>query len=712
MPAPLFLLLCMALVSASCGGGDKHLPSSNPPEYDPKKVYTAPAAPPSAPAKVVKPTELELLRSKLDSLEVGQKVKGEGKKVPFDPNSLQLFKGVTNPCEALSKVAQGLGSTQLFAGNEGAALKKALAPDADGIARRMDEQLAEAFQHSLGPGAADCPILVRPEKKSGLSQPARLVLAHATSTLPVLLAQTTIPDTPPDDYEVQKNSSRENPPPDWVGWKTTDTMTRIGKEERPTKGIREDYEMIIAPKAKRCPNPAGIVDGIFDWSFMMFRATPEAQSVLYRRKVRATLKGEVGDDAQLKKVVKFDAILTLQHIGTELSHYSESFGIQGEFGIDQRRMGIPQDLKIITVSGFSEGEAQTKDAQLLGTLAALMAYFSGQEYFNAQTEWNRPNTCVEIAFTPATKTKKFVPSESTPVKTELRTKKERAIVPAKFNEAKERPREGNGRVSPREKESQPNTPATFTYRAPATRVKHSGFWLVAVSRAGIAQAKDGEWELAPSSYVLEFKSHIVQEALNLVNPQFGMFMSSNGFDAHVEATVPLQHRDDGQWVGEGVMQYATRTMTQPAQCEIRIQGTGTTTFHVNGGSISMDPEPFAVNLVILPGQSGEVAETHCTSGNTPEKLKELLATQGVQGGDAHTVTKGGGWSGAFNFTRFRTFNWNKNGYEIGGWTQVLNSDVVAKKTMRINCSIGLSACQEETTLILRMADEPGAEASP
>lgn len=712
MPARLFLLLCMALVSASCGGGDKHLPSSNPPEYDPKKVYTAPPAPPSAPAKVVKPTELELLRSKLDSLEVGQKVKGEGKKVPFDPNSLQLFKGVTNPCEALSKVAQGLGSTQLFAGNEGAALKKALAPDADGIARRMDEQLAEAFQHSLGPGAADCPILVRPEKKSGLSQPARLVLAHATSTLPVLLAQTTIPDTPPDDYEVQKNSSRENPPPDWVGWKTTDTMTRIGKEERPTKGIREDYEMIIAPKAKRCPNPAGIVDGIFDWSFMMFRATPGAQSVLYRRKVRATLKGEVGDDAQLKKVVKFDAILTLQHIGTELSHYSESFGIQGEFGIDQRRMGIPQDLKIITVSGFSEGEAQTKDAQLLGTLAALMAYFSGQEYFNAQTEWNRPNTCVEIAFTPATKTKKFVPSESTPVKTELRTKKERAIVPAKFNEAKERPREGNGRVSPREKESQPDTPATFTYQAPATRVKHSGFWLVAVSRAGIAQAKDGEWELAPSSYVLEFKSHIVQEALNLVNPQFGMFMSSNGFDAHVEATVPLQHRDDGQWVGEGVMQYATRTMTQPAQCEIRIQGTGTTTFHVNGGSISMDPEPFAVNLVILPGQSGEVAETHCTSGNTPEKLKELLATQGVQGGDAHTVTKGGGWSGAFNFTRFRTFNWNKNGYEIGGWTQVLNSDVVAKKTMRINCSIGLSACQEETTLILRMADEPGAEASP
>jgi hypothetical protein len=181
-----------------------------------------------------------------------------------------------------------------------------------------------------------------------------------------------------------------------------------------------------------------------------------------------------------------------------------------------------------------------------------------------------------------------------------------------------------------------------------------------------------------------------------------MFMSSNGFDAHVEATVPLQYTDDRGWVGEGVMRYATRTTTQPAQCEIRIQGTGTTTFHVNGGSISRDPEPFAVSLTILPGQSGEVAETHCTSGNTPEKLKELFATQGVQGGEAHTVTKGGGWSSAFNVTRFRTFNWNNKGYEIGGWTPVRDSGVIAKKTIAVNCAmIALSACHEVTELTLK-----------
>jgi hypothetical protein len=237
--------------------------------------------------------------------------------------------------------------------------------------------------------------------------------------------------------------------------------------------------------------------------------------------------------------------------------------------------------------------------------------------------------------------------------------------------------------------------------------------VAAVSRAGVAEAKNGEWELAPSAYVLEFKSHIVQEPLNLPNPPFGMMLSSNGFDAYVEASIPLRRRDDGQWVGEGAMQYATRTTTQPAQCEFRIQGTGTTTFHVNGGSISITPEPFAVNLIILPGQSGEVVETHCTSANTPQKLKELFATQGVQGGEAHGVMgKGGGWSGAFNITRFQTFNRIKNGYEIGGWTQVLNSDVVATKSMTVNCSIGLSACREETALTLRLADEPSVPASP
>jgi hypothetical protein len=153
------------------------------------------------------------------------------------------------------------------------------------------------------------------------------------------------------------------------------------------------------------------------------------------------------------------------------------------------------------------------------------------------------------------------------------------------------------------------------------------------------------------------------------------------------------------------MQYATRTLTQPASCEIRIQGTGTTTFHVNGGSISSDPEPFAVNLIILPGQSGEVAETHCV-GSNDQKIKELMAkaNPGVPlANEARVVSKGGGWSGAFNVTRFTRFNRAKGGYEIGGWTPGQDSDVIAKKTIRVNCSLGLQTCREVTELTIKRA---------
>jgi hypothetical protein len=164
------------------------------------------------------------------------------------------------------------------------------------------------------------------------------------------------------------------------------------------------------------------------------------------------------------------------------------------------------------------------------------------------------------------------------------------------------------------------------------------------------------------------------------------------------------------------MQYVTRTTTHPTLCEIRIQGTGTTTFHVNGGSISLDPEPFAVKLIILPGQTEEMAEVHCesTTARGTEKIRELLATQGVQGANAYSSAKSGGWRAAFNLSRFSSFIWTpgRQGYEIGGWTPIRDSDVIAKKTITVNCSMGMNACREETTLTLKLADEPGAGASP
>lgn len=687
MPIRSILLFVVAVAMAGCSGGDKHLPSSNPPEYDPKKVYTAPAVLPSASAAVATPTEFERLKAQLESLEAGQTAKGEGKKVPFDPNWLPQFKGGTTPCEALSRLAPGLGSTQLFEGKEGAALKKALGADADGIAQRMDEQVSESLKQSLGPGAANCPISIRPHKSSSvfdLIQRPRLVLAHTTPGQPLLLTQTTVPETSLDDYDVEDPPMHtENAPPGWVGYTTTDTMMRIGKQGRTTEGIREKYNMIIAPKAKECPHlegpdQEGRVDGTFEWSFEMFRAN-RTQIVLYRRHVVATLKGKVDDDAKLQHV-DFNVTVTLQHIGTVLAPSSRTYGASGRFTPEQGA-GIPQELKIITVSGFSEGEAEIKDAQLLGTLTALMAYFSGPEYSKAQAIWNHPNTCVEMIFVPATKTKKFVPSASTPVKTELRTKKEQTIVPAKFKEAKERPREGNGNVTPREQKSERDRPATFTYQAPATGVRHSGFRVEAVSRAGIAEALNGEWELADALYVLEFQSRIVDSE------------PTAPAESVAAGTVSLTFSEEkGMYRGTGTIGYQTGPPPNRDPCSSLIMGHGTTRFDVAGMFIKLpestgptashvDSADIELHYLIHPTNETERPVSYHLEGNCapgkPLPLPFFYAHYAVaRGADEVNLLK--------------------------GWTYIGRNGVVAKKVLRGYCG---DSCEDHTVFTLKEADE-------
>ncbi len=719
------LFFLTLLTTAACGGGDKHLPSSNPPEYDPTKLYTAPTTPPSAPAtSVAKPIEPGPSPIQLPPLEPGPNEKGEWKNVPVSPESLQLFKSVNSPCEALSKIVQGLGSTQLFEGKDGQAFNKLLGAQAESIAQSLDQQLFENFKALLGPTIADCPSPT-PTRKSRLGEPIhtpRLLLATGPANSSFQLAQATSPEGEQERYTVTKGSVNIPIPSDAVGKKSREWRIEEGNSPG-TAGDRKAFTLINGGYAKKCPTPdpgeqgAYVVEGDYEFSLVVDQTINYSNMIRTEynaRSIHATLKGRVGDDALLQ-YIDLDASLVIGRGGTNAS---TSFAHQHQhmrFVPDRRAGGMPSQFSNWSVTEWDSALAGEAQRDAMNMLLLAVTVFSGPFYLAAEGEWTTANTCVEIVFNPPTKTKKFVPSESTPVKVELKTKGKQDVVPAKFKEAKEKPREGNGRVSPREDKSELNRPATFTYQAPATKVQHSGFRVSAISRAGVAEPKEGEWELAPSAYVLEFKSHIVQEPLNLPNPPFGMFMSSNGFDAHVQATVPLRRRDDGQWVGEGMMQYATRTLTQPASCEIRIQGAGATTFHVNGGSISSNPDPFAVNLIILPGQSGEVAETHCTSGHTPQKLKELFASQGVQGGDAHVTSKGGGWSGAFNFTRFKTFKWERGrqGYEIGGWTPVRDSDMIARKTMTVNCStMGMSACREETTLTLRLADEPGTPASP
>ncbi len=710
------LIVSALLFSFSCSG-EKHLPSSNPPEYDPKKVYPSTNSPPTQPAPQFAKPELQItappppmdpdaLRQGLETADrtrtILEKVASLDSKRQIHAMLEMLMMGEQAPAELRQLFRESFGARK-------AQIHQAFDKQYDRVQQELDEE-------------SKFPAVQPPVRKSDRSVPFRpyRVNAQATKTLQapwIHLLQgsggitvslepdccgawhiATIPTSAfdGDGFNVEiKTGGRYWSDKDHVGEGDAITTT--------TKVVAGDKALIkvkILKKnrgvVRRCPSALGIVPG----------AASIYEEMGYTVSTPAMNRGAgIFVHDQAKSEGQTDEAGLVQEIKMEIT----AADLDGESGqVLRQTSGTAVKKRDGPVSCSGCDQRTTEAARRLGSLISW-------NYYNAEQKWNNPPTkadaCVKIHFTPATRTVMVAPGKSRKVKAALRTVSGGEDTVGRLFEVQEL---RDGKATPTEAKTTPEEPAVFTFTAPQKKCSKSdapGFRVSnSSSRAG--RAGPEEWEIT-CGYVLEFKSHIVQEPLNIINPSFGMGLSSNGFDAHVQATVPLRHTEDRGWVGEGVMQYATRPTTQAAQCEFRVQGTGTTTFHVNGGSISSDPEPFAVNLIILPGQSGEVLETHCTSAGTPEKLKELFATQGVHGGEAHGVMgKGGGWSGAFNITRFRTFNMAKKGYEIGGWTPVRDGDVIAKKTINVNCGIGIQTCREETTLTLKLADEPGEGASP
>ncbi len=693
MPTRFLFIALVALLTTSCGGGDKHLPSSNPPEYDPKKTYTTPATPPSVPAaSVAKPAESAPPPIQLPPLEPGPNEKGEWKKVPVKPEALQLFKGRKSPCETLSNIVQGLGSAQLFAGKEGQSLKQSLGPQAESVARSLDQQLFDNFKAQLGPNVADCPSPVPARQNSGLEQlfsPARVVRTNGLSNGSFQLAQAlAVPAT--------RSESRQEAPPGWVGWKT---MARSIWPE--TAGNRRSMVTILGGKVLKCPTPDGVVPGDFEFAVVLDQTIVESgvtRMVHIGLRASATLKGQLGDDAKVQ-YVEGDISTVAERNATDVPTSLRRQRSQFRFvpNRDELWPGFPTNIAVSATGWDIEGATPQENSFVSDAVAAVMLW-GGQNYLDAEREWNKPNTCVEITFTPATKTKKFVPSESTPVKTELRTKKEQALVPAKFKEAQERPREGNGRVSPREKESQPNTPATFTYQAPPTRVRHSGFWVTAVSRAGVAEAKDGEWELAEGSYVLEFRSMIVSS-----DPDGDPGQSQAFAVIPLVASGEVSPSGDTKYIGQGMITYQTSPLPNWEPCTALVRGQGTIPMRVFQAFIRVDPPQSGANA--SQGGSAKI---------------ELL--YGIVGGSQETTTGGPAyinyqcvpnkpksysfWSSHYISGREEMSGDPMQMFRVKDWTYVGQNGVVATKALRSTC--GGICDQEVATFTLKEGDGSGA----
>ena len=307
-------------------------------------------------------------------------------------------------------------------------------------------------------------------------------------------------------------------------------------------------------------------------------------------------------------------------------------------------------------------------------------FWGGQTYLEAQEEWRKPNTCVEIVFTPATKTHKLGSNESVAVKTELRTKKEQTVVPAKFKEAKERPRERNGNVLPRQAESQPGVPATFTYKAPATRVRHSGFWVGAVSRAGVAEAKDGEWEVAEGAYVLEFQSRIIDR---------GPTAPAESVAAGNVMLMLVEGKD--MYRGSGMVGYQTGPPPNRDPCTSLIMGHGTTRLDVAGMFIRLSERTGTGGSPVASADIELHYLIHPT--NETERLYTMVNYQCVPG---ELVPD------PFFYSMYAVSRGAEEINLLKGWTYVGRNGVVATKTLHGNCG---DLCEDVTVFTLKEMNE-------
>lgn len=679
-------------------GGDKHLPSSNPPEYNPKKDNSVPTLPAAAPVfapQSDKAPESEPPLSGLPPLEPGPNEKGEWRKLPVAPQSIQPLKDAKTVCDVLSKLVQGLGGAQLFPGAESGVSRKSLGTQADSTARSLDRLLFDTFKQQFGPGAGTCSTLTTGHNNGfeDLVNAARVRRTSGPSRAPFQIAQATVPEGPREAYTVTKGSTKLDIPPEYVGHKTREWRKEVGTGRN--AGNINAFTLVNGGKARKCPTPDGVVEGDYEFALIVHQTTDDAGTVrtLYNaRRVFATLKGQVDDDAKLQ-YVDLDATLV---IGRGMTDGPTLWSRQRQhvrFVPDHQAAGLPTQFSDWSISEWTSELVGATERDSMSMLLLAATVFSGPIYLEAELVWSRENTCVEITFNPATKTQRFLPSKSFEVKTELRTKKEQVIVPAKFKEARERPRERNGTVSPRQETSQPGTPAKFTYNAPPTRVRHSGFRLGAVSRAGVAEAKDGEWVLGEGAYVLEFQSRIVSSGL--VDPA----------QSQAVGTVRLETQDEEsssavpKYTGQGTISYQTGPLPNWNACDPLVRGQGTLSLRVFQAFIQME-EPRS-GPGTLSGGSAKIELLYGILGMSQETSTGMHAMVNYEC-VPNRPELSPFWSPMFISGRGEISTDPMVMFLLKDWTYVGQNGVVATKTLRSTCG---GQCDQEVSVFTLKVQE-------
>ncbi len=554
MPTRFFLLLFGTVLITGCGGGAKHLPSSNPPEYDPKKVYTVPAAlpntaavvqpvvpPPSSPAKSPQMDPVALR----NALETADRTRAILERVESSDTNVQLhtvleamMKGEQAPPELRPTFMESFGPRK-------AQIHQAFDKQYKQLQQVLDDErkLPTTQPSSRKIGGLEPFSLYRMNTRRGIGVQMPWIHLVGVEMLPRGTTVSLEPDcygawkiiTIPDSaFEGEgfnleiKSAGRYEADKDHVSIDseaiTTTTKVVVGDIATVNVKILKKNRAVV----NRCPSASGVVPG--DASIY------EELGYSVTAPGRDSSAGIFVHD-QAKTEAHTDEEGFVQEITMEIT----AADLDGETGQVLRQASgkavKKRDMPVVC-SGCTTRVADA--AKKLGKMASW-------NYYNAELKWRKPeykaDACVKIHFTPATKTVSLSPGGSTKVKAELRTVGGDQATEGRLFELQEL---HDGKVTPKDMKTSPASPAVFSFTAPQkkwTKSELPGFRVFnSSSKAGGAGPE--EWELGVG-LKLRFGQRIMADPQS--NKAKGGWAQ---FDGSVQFDILLEPYAEGWFRGE------------------------------------------------------------------------------------------------------------------------------------------------------------------
>jgi hypothetical protein len=282
-----------------------------------------------------------------------------------------------------------------------------------------------------------------------------------------------------EGYRITRSQTVEEVPPDSVGRVTTDREESAGATDA-TRGNTRKFEMRIGAIVKKCPTADGLVMGRFEYMMTVHQdivVAGERQQSYYWQQLNADLVGHVKDDGMLD-YIEFKGVFSRIDNGTHIPTVNYTLPHQTTF-----RPGPGGNL---------DYTAALRAVEKTGELAFASAMWLASPVFTpqAQTQWTKPNACVEFSFDPPSGSVALGPNESKDVRVSIKTKGETQAA-VKDARLMANAMGSGSSVSPRDV-ARAEESTTFTYTASAQPQPGHGINIGAASRAGYA---DGKWRI-------------------------------------------------------------------------------------------------------------------------------------------------------------------------------------------------------------------------